>query len=131
NRSGSAMNQTAATRGQTTIMASVGATQQQEYDLPEAPHGGLLLAMIRANVCGSDVTIVNGGHPLVTNGCVMGHEGVGRVAKLGAGVTTDSAGTPLAVGDRVAATYFQACDMCPECNDGHRNICRNAYTGWG
>src|SRR2546422_4812261 len=29
-----------------------------------------------------------------------GHEHVGRVAKLGSGVTTDSAGRPLAVGDR-------------------------------
>lgn len=116
--------------GSTTVMTGIGSTASCEYKIPDAPHGGLILEMIRANVCGSDVTVLAGGHPLVGEGCVMGHEGVGRVAKLGNDRTTDSAGEALSIGDRVAVTYFQACQACSECNDGHPNICRNAYTGW-
>ena len=117
--------------GRNTVLEAVGSTAAREYDVPEPPAGGLVLSMIRANVCGSDVHILNGGHPLVQPGCVMGHEGVGRVHALGEGVTTDFAGEPLAVGDRVVSTYFQACRRCPECNSGNQNICRNAYTAWG
>lgn len=117
--------------GTTTVLAEIDELTTRSYEIPEPVPGGLVLEMIRANVCGSDVHILHGGHPLVGKGRVMGHEGIGRVAKLGEGVTTDFAGQPLAVGDRVVTTYFQACRRCPECNNGHGNICRNAYTGWG
>lgn len=116
--------------GTTTILAGIDSIESRDYEMPRPVAGGLVLKMIRANVCGSDVHILHGNHPLVRPGCVMGHEGIGRVAALGEGVTTDFAGQPLAVGDRVVATYFQACRRCPECNNGHGNICRNAYTGW-
>ncbi|MGO1543440.1 MAG: zinc-binding dehydrogenase [Gulosibacter sp.] len=116
--------------GRTTILQDVDSIGARSYDVPEPVAGGLILEMIRANVCGSDVHILHGGHPLVGAGCVMGHEGIGRVAKLGEGVSSDFAGQPLAVGDRVVTTYFQACRRCPECNNGHGNVCRNAYIGW-
>lgn len=68
--------------------------------------GGFVLSMVRANVCGSDVHVRHGLHPLVREGCVMGHEGIGRFAALGEGVTADFAGQPPVVGDRVVTTYF-------------------------
>lgn len=117
-------------QGTTTILADVNQIDRREYAVPEPVPGGLVVKMIRANVCGSDVHILHGDHPLVRPGCVMGHEGVGRVSALGEGVSTDFAGEPLSLGDRVVTTYFQACRRCPECNNGHGNICRNAYTGW-
>ena len=39
--------------------------------------------------------------PLPESGRVMGHEGTGTIDRLGAGVTTDSLGTPIREGDRV------------------------------
>jgi Zn-dependent alcohol dehydrogenase len=39
----------------------------------------------------------------------------GRAARLGAGVTVDSAGQPLAEGDRVAFLYFFPSGRCPVC----------------
>jgi threonine dehydrogenase-like Zn-dependent dehydrogenase len=39
----------------------------------------------------------------------------GRVERLGAGVTVDSAGQPLAEGARVAFLYFFPCGRCPVC----------------
>lgn len=116
--------------GVTTVLTGPGELEQREYPLPDAMPGGVLLEMIRANVCGSEVHILKGHHPLIQPGCALGHEGVGRVARLGAGVSTDFAGQPLAEGDRVVATYFEACRRCPECNRGQGNLCRNAYSGW-
>src|SRR5262249_7214306 len=72
-----------------------------EYPLPEPEPGGLLLQMTMANICGSDMhgylgeaAYRNTPHPRH-----LGHEGTGRVAALGKGVTTDSNGERLAVGD--------------------------------
>lgn len=116
--------------GVSITLDAIGQLGRVENPIPEPPAGGMVLSMVRANVCGSDVHILNGGHPLVREGCVMGHEGVGRVHSLGEGVDTDFSGQPLCVGDRVVTTYFQACRRCSECNNGHPNICRNAYAGW-
>lgn len=117
-------------RGTTTVLTAPNVVEQREYDLPEAPSGGLMLQMLRANVCGTEVHILHGQHPLIRPGCVLGHEGVARVDRLGEGVRRDFAGEPLKEGDRVVATYFQVCRRCPECNSGHGNLCRNAYKGW-
>nr|WP_104176788.1 alcohol dehydrogenase catalytic domain-containing protein [Cryobacterium sp. Y50] len=117
-------------KGITTVITAPGKAEQREYEVANPVPGGMILRMIRANVCGSDVAIINGRHPLINVGCVMGHEGVGVIERLGEGVTRDFAGNPLAVGDRVVATYFQACRRCPECNLGKLNLCRNAFAGW-
>jgi D-arabinose 1-dehydrogenase-like Zn-dependent alcohol dehydrogenase len=70
----------------------------------------MLIKIALANVCGSDMHYWRGeqdyvkmGRPLPLN---TGHEHVGTVAKLGQGVTTDSTGQPLKVGDRVLYRYF-------------------------
>jgi threonine dehydrogenase-like Zn-dependent dehydrogenase len=117
-------------KGITTVITAPGQAEQREYDVAKPLPGGMTLRMIRANVCGSEVAIINGRHPLINVGCVLGHEGVGVIERLGEGVTRDFAGNPLAVGDRVVATYFQVCRRCPECNLGKMNLCRNAFAGW-
>lgn len=117
-------------KGTTIILTAPDEIEQREYDVSDPVPGGLLMKMIRANVCGSEVHIFHGHHPLIKAGCVMGHEGVGRVERLGLGVKTDFAGSELKEGDRVVATYFQVCRRCPECNAGHWNLCRNAYAAW-
>src|SRR5207245_10372501 len=88
----------------------------REYPVPDPEPGAALIKVALANVCGSDLHYWRGeqdyarmGRPLPLN---TGHEHVGRVAKLGSGVTTDSAGRPLAVGDRVAYRYFFPCGRC-------------------
>lgn len=117
-------------QGVATILKAPGELEQREYEVPEPEAGGVVLDMIRANVCGSEVHILKGYHPLIQPGCVLGHEGVGRVSRLGQGVTTDFAGQPLAEGDRVVATYFEACRRCPQCNRGDWQLCANAYARW-
>lgn len=118
-------------RGTTVVLAEPGRIDYQEYEAVAPPPGGILMRMVRANVCGSEIHILKGHHPLVRPGCVLGHEGVGVVEALGDGVDSDFTGAPLAVGNRIVTTYFQACRRCPECNNDTPHICRNAYTLWG
>jgi threonine dehydrogenase-like Zn-dependent dehydrogenase len=117
-------------RGLTAVITEPGTMEQREYGIPDPVAGGMILKMIRANVCGSDVAILNGRHPHINVGSCMGHEGIGVVHALGAGVTVDFAGNPLRVGDRVVAAYFQACRRCRACNAGHWNLCTNGFEGW-
>src|SRR6266850_311633 len=99
----------------------------REYPVPDPEPGAILVKVAMANVCGSDLHYWRGeldyvkmGRPLPLN---TGHEHVGRVAKLGAGVTTDSAGRPLAVGDRVAYRFFFPCGRCRMCLKGKTKSC--------
>jgi L-iditol 2-dehydrogenase len=109
------------------LVALVGREQMavQEYDLPEVEPGAALLKVRRANVCGSDLHIFH--HLSVAlRDIAMGHEFVAEVERLGEGLTTDSAGEPLLVGDRVVVVYFHTCHHCPACDRGDFNMCFNA-----
>lgn len=86
--------------------------------------GAALLKVKRANVCGSDLHIFH--LSVALRDIVLGHEFVAEVAQLGEGLTTDSAGSPVAVGDRVAVVYFHTCRHCPACDNGEFNACYNA-----
>lgn len=101
-----------------------------EYDVPDPEPGAIVAETIRSNICGSEVHIWKGEHPLVRFGSVLGHETLVRVAKLGKGVSTDNAGEPLREGDRIACTYFQVCRRCASCQIGKWNLCVNAYRHW-
>jgi threonine dehydrogenase-like Zn-dependent dehydrogenase len=73
-----------------------------------------------ANVCGSDLHIWRGEYDLSRGepepySRAIGHEMVGTVHALGEGVEADSAGRPLAVGDRVVYCYFMPCGKCRAC----------------
>ncbi len=85
--------------GTTTLLAGPERIEQRTYPLPDPGPGEALVETVRANICGSELHIWRGHHPVVVPGCVLGHEGVGRVAKLGPGVDRDFAGEPLAEGD--------------------------------
>ncbi len=114
-----------------TVAALVGpeTVTLKEFEVPEPGPGGLLLEVVRANVCGSDVHIYHYESPALTRS-VLGHEFVGRIAALGAGVKTDFAGVPVTVGDRVVVVYFLACRRCPGCLRGAFNLCSNALRLW-
>ncbi|MFB6121143.1 MAG: zinc-binding dehydrogenase [Halobacteriaceae archaeon] len=99
------------------------------YDVPDAEPGAVVTEVVRANVCGSELHIWSGEHPLIRDG-VLGHEALCRVAELGEGVETDYAGEPLAEGDLVVPAYFATCGRCDFCGDGEFRLCENAYEYW-
>ena len=113
-------------QGKIAVMVKPEKLEYQQYDLPTPERGALLLKVIRTNVCGSELHIWHGEHPVKKSGG-LGHEMVGKIEKLGEGVTKDCSGKPIRVGDRVAPTYFQACGRCAYCANGEFIMCENTY----
>jgi alcohol dehydrogenase len=74
-------------------------------------------------ICGSDLHILNGDVPEVTEGRILGHEAVGTVEQVGAGVTT------MAPGDRVLVSCISACGRCRYCREGRFGQCLGGG-GW-
>ena len=69
-------------------------------------------AIIRVDavtICGTDLHILKGDVPAVTDGRILGHEAVGTVESIGSGVKN------VAVGDRVLVSCVTACGACRYC----------------
>ena len=69
-----------------------------------------------SGLCGTDYRIWSGDRP-VAYPLIMGHEFIGEVAAVGAGVST------LRPGQRVAVEPNFSCGTCPLCREGNRNLC--------
>jgi alcohol dehydrogenase len=67
-------------------------------------------------ICGTDLHILKGDVPAVTDGRILGHEGVGTITEVGSAVGK------LAVGDRVIISCITSCGSCSYCHQhlGHR-----------
>jgi len=74
-------------------------------------------------VCGTDLHILKGDVPEVTEGRVLGHEAVGTVVGTGSAVRT------VAVGDRVLVSCISACGRCGYCRRGMYSQCTGGG-GW-
>jgi propanol-preferring alcohol dehydrogenase len=94
---------------------------------PGAPGPGEVLVRVAAcGVCRTDLHICDGDLPFVRSPLVPGHEIVGRVEALGAGVDA------LAPGDRVGVPWLGwTCGRCRYCASGRENLCDAArFTGY-
>ena len=93
-----------------------GVIELQERPVPEIDAGEALVRITTTTICGTDVHILKGEYP-VKSGLIVGHEPVGIIAKLGAGVTGYS------VGQRVIVGAITPCGQCFSCLDGHGSQC--------
>jgi threonine dehydrogenase-like Zn-dependent dehydrogenase len=71
-------------------------------------------------ICGSDLHLYNGLIPTMESGDVLGHEFMGEVVEVGAGVGN------LAVGDRVVVPFPIACGRCWSCQRTLFSLCENS-----
>ncbi|MGH7864356.1 MAG: zinc-binding dehydrogenase [Candidatus Binataceae bacterium] len=92
-----------------------------EYEVPDPPGGGLIAEVTQTNVCGSEVHMWKG--EFGRRGIMPGHEMSGRIIALAKGVTTDSAGDAVKVGDRIAPVYYAVCNRCANCVAGNQAAC--------
>ncbi|MDF5755609.1 alcohol dehydrogenase catalytic domain-containing protein [Spongiactinospora sp. TRM90649] len=92
-----------------------GAVDIREYEVPRPGPGRFVLRVELCGMCGTDAHIYRGRLASVAFPALLGHEIVGRIAALGDGVTTDHAGTPVSVGDRVGVFPALSCGRCFEC----------------
>jgi len=94
--------------------------------VPEPEAGGALVLVVLGGVCGSDVHIMTGEAGIMPFPIILGHEGVGQVEKLGAGVTKDYAGVPVKVGDLVYWAPIALCHRCHSCTVLEDTPCENS-----
>jgi 2-desacetyl-2-hydroxyethyl bacteriochlorophyllide A dehydrogenase len=93
----------------------------EDVPAPEAGPGDIVVSVKACGICGSDLhTYLHGS--FVAPGQIMGHEFVGEVVELGAGVQG------LELGDRVTGLPTIACNDCPRCHEGRYNLCARVWT---
>ena len=76
-----------------------------------------------STICGTDLHILKGDVPETTPGTVLGHEAVGTVQEVGAGVST------VARGDRVLMSCVSSCGRCRFCKEARYGQCLGGG-GW-
>lgn len=84
--------------------------------------GDAIVHVTRSTICTSDLHIIHGAVPRALPDTVLGHEFVGVIEQVGAGVTK------LAAGDRVAVSCETFCGECFYCKRGWVNNC--VQGGW-
>ncbi len=120
--------------GLAAVMTGIGKQfELREYPVAEPGPGMIRIKVAIANVCGSDIHTWQGDRDPALKSTlfptVMGHEMMGTVDALGEGVTTDSDGQPLKVGDRVVYGYTFPCGHCAYCLTGRSTLCANKSPG--
>ncbi len=90
--------------------------QVESRDRLEPDADECVIRVKAAGLCGTDYRIWTGDRP-VTYPRVMGHELIGMVRAVGAGVDR------VAIGDKVAVEPNYSCGECPLCREGNRNLC--------
>lgn len=102
------------------VVTALGAPLEiQELPVPQPGPGEVLVKVAASGVCHTDLHAANGDWPVKPKPpFVPGHEGVGTVVELGAGVKAVKAG------DRVGVPWLHtACGACPYCNTGWETLC--------
>ncbi len=85
---------------------------------PEPGEGEVLVAVSSCGVCHTELDEIEGRTPPPALPVIPGHQAVGRVTALGAGVDE------LRVGDRVGVAWiWSACGACEFCRAGEENLC--------
>lgn len=87
----------------------------------QAP-GDAIVRMVKTTICGTDLHILKGDVATCAPGRILGHEGVGVIDTVGAGVTT------LRPGDRVLISCISSCGTCENCRRGMYSHCKTG--GW-
>jgi len=81
-----------------------------------------IVKLIKTTICGTDLHILKGDVPEVTNGRILGHEGVGIIEETGTAVTE------FKKGDHVIISCITSCGKCVYCKRSMYSHCVNG--GW-
>lgn len=81
-----------------------------------------IIKILKTTICGTDLHIMKGDVPEVTDGRIIGHEGVGIVEEAGAAVSN------FKTGDHVLISCITSCGKCAYCKKGMYSHCVDG--GW-
>jgi alcohol dehydrogenase len=96
----------------------------EEVPMPRIDADGDAIVRVDCvTICGTDLHILKGDLPAVPDGRILGHEAVGTVEAVGAGVKN------LKPGDRVLVSCITACGACRYCRESRYGQCLGGG-GW-
>lgn len=93
-----------------------------DMPMPTCGHGDVLIKIKKTAICGTDIHIYQWdewAQRTVPVPVTIGHEFMGEIVEIGAGVQGFS------VGDRVSGEGHLTCGHCRNCRAGKRHLCRN------
>ena len=82
-----------------------------------------IVRIVKTTICGTDLHIIKGDVPACKSGTILGHEGIGIVEEVGAGVSN------FKKGDKVLISCVCACGKCYYCKKGIYAHCEDEG-GW-
>lgn len=105
------------------VYGGAGKKSLEDRPKPEVTDpGDAIVKMVKTTICGTDLHILKGDVATCTPGRILGHEGVGTIETVGAGVTT------FKPGDRVLISCISSCGKCEYCRRGMYSHCTTG--GW-
>lgn len=97
-----------------------GLVEVQDVDKPTVKNpDDVVIKVLRACVCGSDLWAYRGLDDKPANSINSGHEAIGIVEEVGADITT------VKPGDFVIAPFTHGCGHCPACLAGFDGVCQD------
>ena len=99
----------------------------EDVPVPKPGPGQVQVKVVASGVCHTDVHAADGDWPVKPKlPLIPGHEGVGHVSALGAGVTGVKEGDPVGV-----PWLHDACGHCEYCETGWETLCQSSSTSTG
>lgn len=100
-----------------------GNVELEEVNVPQITKNDQVLVEVKAcGICGTDLKIVEGGHPANDN-TILGHEFVGIAKEIGKNVHD------LKIDDKVVIDPNEKCGYCINCRRGLSNLCEYMALG--
>ena len=100
--------------------------EERAFDLAPLKDGQVLVKVLAAGVCGSDLHMASGEDPRTPLPIILGHEGVGEIAEI-KGTKADADGRPLRPGQKVLWNRGVVCGRCFFCTHGEEHLCPQRF----
>jgi len=102
-----------------TLCRGIGLLEVTDIPSPKIGEGEVLIRVMAASLCGTDLRILDFGHRKIPPGTgrILGHEFSGVIEEVGSGVPDFSPG------ERVTVAPNMGCGSCEECLQGAANLC--------
>jgi L-iditol 2-dehydrogenase len=100
------------------VLEEPGCLALQRVAVPAPAAGEVLVRVVAATTCGTDLKAFLRGHPQIPMPGLFGHEYSGVVAAVGEGA-------PFEVGDEVMGVHSAPCQTCRWCRRDQENLCES------
>jgi L-iditol 2-dehydrogenase len=109
------------------VQTAIDRFEARDLPRPSAGPGQVVVRVLAALTCGTDLKLLRRGHPKIGLPVTMGHELTGEVVEVGPGADPDL------LGKRVVPAVTGPCGKCADCRKGLSNLCAAGHADrtWG